>query len=188
MKKKKIENPTKHELFLPKPLTLTLFWWRLLCLVALKGLIVVYYKSFSFLDKYEKGKPLHVTNDVKTCRFLAYKFGLYHIKVWRKLLNPFLPSPHNNIKTPHTDLYRLDVRNVKSAPVAGRKLTFRNIKSSWKGWPSFGNMQSWNQGRTVMNLNLKCKSLVAQFPLAWILEDHMHGDLQCEGSRTILIK
>ena len=27
--KKKNENPAKYELFLPKPLTLTLFWWRL---------------------------------------------------------------------------------------------------------------------------------------------------------------
>ena len=26
---KQIENPAKYELFLPKPLTLTLFWWRL---------------------------------------------------------------------------------------------------------------------------------------------------------------
>ena len=37
---------------------------------------------------------------------------------------PFHASPHNNIKPPHADLYRLDVRNIKSAPVAERKLTF----------------------------------------------------------------
>ena len=41
-----------------------------------------------------------------------------------KNLQGFHASPHNNIKTLHTDLYRLDIRNVKSAPVDGRKWTF----------------------------------------------------------------
>ena len=34
----KIENAAKYELFLPKPLTLTLFWWCESRLVVLKGL------------------------------------------------------------------------------------------------------------------------------------------------------
>ena len=44
--------------------------------------------------------------------------------IFSYVLNPFMPGTHNNIKPPHTDLYRLDVRNVMSAPVDGRKLTF----------------------------------------------------------------
>ena len=39
-------------------------------------------------------------------------------------INPFMPSLHNNIKPPHTDLYQLDVHNAKSTPMAWQKLTF----------------------------------------------------------------
>ena len=40
---KKIENPAKYKLFLPKPLTRSLFWWRFSRLVVLKGLKQYYY-------------------------------------------------------------------------------------------------------------------------------------------------
>ena len=37
-KSKKKKNQAKYEIFLPKPLTLPLFWWRLKCVAVLKGL------------------------------------------------------------------------------------------------------------------------------------------------------
>ena len=58
--------------------------------------------------------------DVKINAFIS--IAVFVIESCRTV-NPFVFSPHD-IKPPLADLYQLDVRNVKSAPVAGRKLTF----------------------------------------------------------------